>query len=195
MDLEKQRDDKCIPVARAILADMALDLIPEDANVKIDYNPIVGKILQREMDADLNITTEVSYIFQLLLGAFAGLNLTAQSCTTTPADDVRYGSIAKKILGIVSEANVGLTPATPEETIADFAPVKEKLNVLFAEEKLSMLEVKYIMDNIFDALKTVEQIVAAQVQDATDRAEAKLFGVEFKSDLSLKQVDDVLKQG
>lgn len=192
-DLEKERDEKCVPVARGILGDMVSDMIPEDANVKIDYNPIVKKILQRMLDSDLNLTTEVSYIFQLLLGAFAGLNVAAQQCTTVPIDDVRYGRIAKQVLGILSDSNVPLVQLTPPEMVAAFEPVKDRLNALFASENMSMLEVKYVMDNIFDALKTVEGINAAQIENSTDRAIAKKFGIEFKTDLTMKKLDDVLK--
>lgn len=192
-NLDKKRDDKCFPVMRGVLSDMVTDLIPENANEKIDYNPIVKKILQRELDADLNLTTEVPYIFQGLLGVFAGLNITVQGCEMIPADDVRYGAIAKKVLGIVDDANVSLGDPSKEQIEKDFEPAKARLNALFAEEKLTAFEVKYIMDNIFDALKTVEGIIAAQIEDSASRAEAKLFGIDSKVDLTMKILDDVLK--
>lgn len=187
------RDEKCIPVARAVLNDMAVDMIPKNANEKVDFNPISLKILQRALDADLNIATENSYIFQLILGVLSGLNTTVQATVTVPIDDVRYGGIAKKILDIVATADLKMGSVTPEETTAMFVPVKEQINALFAVEKLSMLEVKYVMDNIFASFKTVTEIFNASVERSAARAEAKMFGVESMTDLSMKRLEEVLK--
>lgn len=193
IDLEKQRDDKVFPIAREVLKDMAELLIPENANEKVDYNPIVLKTLQRSLDADFNITMEAQYLFQVLLGAFAGLNSTVQGCTALPIDDVRYGAISKRILTLLAEAPIRLGAVTPEQTVEDFAPIQVKINAILAEEKLSMLEVKYIMDNIFDSFNAVNNMYSAQIEQSTAAAEAKLFGIEDMSDLGLKRLDEVLK--
>lgn len=193
-NLEQLRDEKCVPVARGIINDMAISLVPDDANKKVDYNPIVKSMLERTLEADLNIATENTYIFQLILTAFAGLNKTVQECETVPIDDVRYGTIAKKILSILATANISLLTKTPEQEAIEFAPVKEQLNALFAQEKLSMLEVKYVMDNIFDSLSAVQNSFMLGVTSSAERAEAKLFGIEAMSDLTMKKLDDVLKK-
>lgn len=192
-DLEKLRDEKCLPIAQEILNDLATDMIPDDANVKVDYNPILLKILARTFEADTNIATENSYLFQVLLGVFSALNRTVQECTTVPIDDVRYGVISKKILAIVAKAKVRMGAVTPEESIADFAPIKEELNGLFAEEKLSMLEIKYMMDNIFESFNAVQTGFNMNVEQSSRRAEAKLFKLEDMVDLSMKKLDDVLR--
>src|ERR1035437_4700271 len=198
MDLEQLRNDKCIPLARAILGDIALEeggMIPQDANDKIDYNPIVMKMLQKSLNADTNIATENSYVIQLILGVFAGLNKTVQQCNTVPIDDVRYRKITRQILQILVDAGEGIRMGSvkPEETDADFVPVKEKLNVLFTEEKLSMLEVKYIMDNIFDSFTTITNLFNSSVEVQAGKAEAKLFGIQDMGDLSMKILDEKLK--
>lgn len=193
-DLEKLRDEKCIPVAKAILKDLAQDLIPEDANKKIDFTPAVKNILTKTLEADLNISTENSYIFQLILGVFAALNTTVQACDTVLIDDVRYGAISKKILDIVASADIRMGNVMPEEIVLDFIPVKEQINALFAAEKLSMLEVKYIMDNIFTSFKTVTDMFNHSVQISSEKAEAKMFKVESMSDLTMKRLDEVLKE-
>lgn len=192
-DLEKLRDEKCIPLARLILADMAELLMPEDANEKVDYNPIVLKTLARTLEADTNISKENTYLFQLILGVFSGLNVTVQSATTLPIDDVRYGAIAKQILKIVSEANVTMGSVTKEDTERDFAPVKEKIDALFLAEKMSLLEVKYVMDNIFTSFSTFTDLFNRNVESSSQKAEAKMFGVESMYDLSMKRLDEVLK--
>ncbi len=192
VDLDKARDEKCIPIAREVLKDLATTLLPEDANKVVDYNPAILKIMKRSLDHDLNISTECTYIFQLILGAFTGLNKTVQGCSTILIDDVRYGRIGGQILTILSEANVRFGNVSPEEVEIDFAPVKEKINALFAEEKLSMMEVKYIMDNIFEGLKMVQSGFSESVEKSTQKAEAKALGIEFMSDLTMGRLNDVL---
>lgn len=192
-DLEKLRDEKCIPVARSLLTDLSTDLLPQNANDKIDYNPILTKFLQKTLDADMNIQTEAPYIFQLLLGVLSGLNLTVQGTKTVPIDEIRYATIGRKILAIVAEANVKMGSVTPDETTADFAPVKEKIDALVVAENLSMLEVKYIMDNIFDSFKMINDIYLRNIEQSTAHATAKLFGLESLDELGLKKLDEVLK--
>lgn len=191
-DLGKLRDEKCIPVARDVMLAMAELMIPENASEKIDYNPLALKILQLELDADLNVTTEQPFVDQLILGALSGLNKTVQASAYIPIDDIRYGNIARKILVILNEGNVTLGNVTPEQTEADFAPVKEKINALFAEEKLMLIEVKYVMDNIFQSFAKVGNIVTESISQSMKSAEEKLWGVEDLTDVCLKQVDEVL---
>lgn len=192
-DLEKARDEKCVPVARDVMKAMADLMIPANANVEVNYNPLAIKILETELAADLNITTEQPYIDQLVLGAFSGLNKTVQSLVTEfPTDDVRYGNIARKILEILAAANVSLGSVTPEQTDTDFAPVKDQIRALFTEEKLSMIEIKYVMDAIFDSFKAVGNLVNASLAGSMKAAEAKLWGVTDLSDIGLKKLDTVL---
>lgn len=194
-NLDQLRDEKCIPLARSMFKDIASDMIPEDANVVVDYNPVLIKLLSKTLEADTNISMENPYLFQLILGVLSGLNRTIQECTFSPIDDLRYGSISKKILDIVSKGNVRMGTVTPEESIADFAPIKEELNSLFAQENISLLEVKYIMDNIFASFTAVEGGFMGLITQHSQDAEAKLFGVEFMSDMTMKKLDDVMKAG
>lgn len=190
-DLEKERDDRCIPVARGVLKEMAGTLVASDAS-QVNYNDLMLKTLSAFLDADLNLTTDTPYVPQLLLGVLAGLNRSVHLCKVIEIDDARYSEIASKILTIVSEANVTFGEITPEQSHADFVPVIEKLNDLFAEEKLTTLELKYIMDNIFDAFKEFSQKLDNSITDSTKRAEQKLFGVEFMEDISMKRLNEVL---
>jgi hypothetical protein len=191
-DLDKLRDEKCIPIAREVLADMATSLVAEDANDKIDHNPIILKILKKALDNDLNISMEVPYLFQLILGVFSGLNSAVQKTSPVPIDDVKYGAVAKKILSMVSEANVRMGGVTPEETATDFAPIMEKLNAYFKEQNLSFLEIKYVMDNIFQSFTRVNNLFNENLAGNSARAEAKLFGIESMSDLTMRRLNDVL---
>lgn len=190
-DLEKLRDEKCIPTARKMFVEIAADMIPEDANVVVDYNPVLKKLLALGVEADLNLTTENPYVFQLMLGMLSGLNRTVQECTTIPIDDVRYGAIGKKILGYVADANVTIGSVTPEQTDADFAPVKEKINALFAEEKLSIMEVKYIMDSMFEAFTAVNTGFEMAVNKSLVTIEEKLLDVDAMTDVSMGLIVEI----
>lgn len=195
-DLDALRDEKCIPVAQLIIQEMATALMPEGSDLQqIDARPVAIKGLELMLAADLNIAMEASYVPQLILGALSGLNATVQTCDALPTDDVRYAGIARKILQFVSDAKVPLTKVSPEETLAAFAPVKESINALFIEEKLSVLEVKYIMDGIFNSFTAVNNLMSGSLTDSSERAESKLFGIETMSQLTMKQLDDVLTSG
>lgn len=192
-NLDQLRDEKCIPVAKGVLSDMAETMIPVDASKVVDYNPVLTKVLERSLEADLNIEMENPYIFQLLLGVFASLNKVAQTCVVIPMDDIRFGKIQKKILEIVVSANVRMGEVSEEEKDADFVPVKEQLDALFAEEKVTISELKYIMDNILESFKDVQMIFAANVEQSTSRAIAKAFKLEDITELSMKKLNNVLK--
>lgn len=191
VDLEKKRDEKCIPVARAMFADIASDMIQPDADISDKENPLLSKLLQKGVDADLNLVTENPYVFQLMLGQLAGMHKTVQECEVIPIDDVRYGTIASKMLQIVSDSNVTLGSVTPEETTADFVPVKEKLDALFIEEKLSHLEVKYIMEGIFKSFETLNSFFDAAVNQSLTRIEEKLMDVDSISDITMGMIIDM----
>ncbi len=192
-NLEQARDEKVIPVAKEILNDLAEKMMPEDANASVDYNPVIMSILQRSLDADLNVTTENPYIFQLILKVFSGLNAAVQLAEVRPIDDVRFGAIAKKILQITASANLTFGDITDEAQAAEFTPVREQLNKLVREEDLSMMEIKYIMDSIFAAFGQVNTIFLASVEQSTKKMEAKILGIEDMTDLSMKKLDETLK--
>lgn len=193
VDLDKEREERCYPVVRGILTDMATDLLPQNG-AEQNYTPLLMKVLGRSLEADLNLQMENPFLFQTLLGVIVGLNSTVMECTTVPIDDVRYAAIGKRILGIVATADIKLGTLTPEETTATFAPVKEQLNALFAEEKLSWMEVKYVMDSILAAVKEAEQRFSISIDQSLQKAEAKAMGVHDMSDLTMKHLDKFLKE-
>lgn len=192
-DADQLRDEKCIPVARKMFAAIADKMIPEDANTVVDYNPVLIDLLTEALGADLNMTTENPYVFQLMLGMLSGLNLTVQKATVAPIDDVRYGRIGRQILKFVADANVTLGSVTPEQTEADFAPVLDQINALFAEEKLTMMEVKYIMDNMFESFTAVNNGFSSSTSTSFKLAEEKLWKVQDMSDVTMGLMDKIMK--
>lgn len=193
IDLEKLRDEKCIPLANEIVVDMAKEMMPEDANIKADYGPIATKIMQKFLDANTNITTENEYVFQLILGAFAGLNSAIQDVDVLPVDNKRYGAIAVKVIEILANSGIEFGPTPKEKTKEVYSVLVPELNKLFAEEKMTILEVKYVSDAIFESFKTVQSLVGKSVEASMKRAEEKLFNVDDMSDITMKKLDDVLK--
>jgi hypothetical protein len=191
-DLEKVRDDKCFPVARALMDEMAISLMPKDPNQLVDYKEIKLKTLSLFLDADLNVATEVSYIPQLILTVLSGLNAAVHGCAIPLTDEARYSEIASKILGILAKAQIPFGSLTPDELTSSFAPVQDQLNALFAEEKLSLMEVRYVMDQLFDSFKTFTSELSQAIENATRRAESKALGIDEMDDLTLKKLNDFL---
>lgn len=193
IDLEQLRDEKCIPLANSIVSDMAKEMMPEDANEKVDYTGIATKIMQKFLDVDTNITTENEYVFQLILGAFAGLNAAIQDLDVLPVDNKRYGKIATQVIEILANSGIEFGPLPKEKIKETYSVLIEPLNKLFKEENLTILEVKYISDAIFESFKTVQSLVGKSVEGSLKKAEEKLFNVDDLSDITMKKLDDVLK--
>lgn len=186
-NLEKIRDEKCFPLARNIFKELPAGLLASD------QKPLQLKCLSAMLSTDLNVAQEVSYVSQLILGIISGLNATVQTCGLENDDD-RYKRIAQEILKIVSGEvdKITLGKVTPESTAKDFSVIKEKLSQLFVFEALSQIEVKYIMDGIFDAYTILNNAVQSSITNSTERMECKILGLEFMSDLTLKKLNDVL---
>ena len=185
---EEIRDEKCFPVTQAILEGMAKNLLEEDG-VKNTAVATLSLLLEQ----DLNVTTDVSYIPQLILGALSGVNATVQVCDMDPLDEEKYNNVAKKILGILADAKIKIG-FNPDEVSTVFAGIKDKLSALFLEEKLNSLEVKHIMDNILSAFNAFNNMLASSIEMSSEKATAKLFELDATSDLTMKKLDEVLKK-
>jgi hypothetical protein len=185
---EEIRDEKCFPVTQAILEGMAKNLLEEDG-VKNTAVATLSLLLEQ----DLNVTTDVSYIPQLILGALSGVNATVQVCDMAPLDEEKYNNVAKKILGILADTKIKIG-FNPDEVSTVFAGIKDKLSALFLEEKLNSLEVKHIMDNILSAFNAFNNMLASSIEMSSEKATAKLFELDVTSDLTMKKLDEVLKK-
>lgn len=189
-NLDQLRDEKCFPIVREIFKDVAGELIQETETP--DYNPLILKMLKKTLEADLNITIEVSYVFQVILGMLSGLNSAIQRSSPVKIDDARYASIARRILTIVSDANVRLGSVTVEESKADFEPVVTKVNDLFLAENLSFVEIKYVMDSIFESFKNVNNLFSTNLESSIKRMEAKVLGIGSMDELTMQKLNSVL---
>lgn len=192
-DLEALRDEKVFPVTREMLKDAAELLVADSDGAMPHYYQLVTKILEREFAAGFNIATETQYPFQLILGVLSGLNAALQVCEKEPVDDAKYDRVAQQFLALVANSNVRLGSVTPEESAEDFADIRVELNKIIAEEHLTNLDIKYVMDNIFNAFKATQDIFSNSLEQSTMRAMNKLFGVDESTDVSMKMIDDILK--
>ena len=187
-NLEQERDARCFPVTQAILEGISKNLLEEDG-VKTTALATLELLLQQ----DLNVTTDVSYIPQLVLGALSGVNAAVQVCDMVPLDTEKYNNVAKKILIILADAKIKIG-FNPDEVSTVFAGVKDKMSALFLEEKINSLEVKHIMDNILSAFGAFNNLLSSSIEMSMEKATAKLLGLEETSDLTMKKLDEVLKQ-
>lgn len=190
-NLDALRDERCIPVAKEVLKLISTELIAETADQSIDKTDLARKVLVLMRDADLNTTTETTYVPQLILGALAGLNAAVQAATVYPIDEERLNAIACRILVKLAETDIDLTKKA-EENMEGYAPIKEFLNETFALEELTYIEIKFIMDKIFMSFTVLNNLVSGSLEDSMKRAEEKLFGVEAMSDITMKKLDAVL---
>ena len=188
-NLEVLRDEKVFPIVQTLLKEMSGELMLNTDG----HKALTLKTLSLMLDADLNIASEVAYVPQLILKVFANINETLQSCTLIETDDVRYNSILSKMLTIVSDANVRLGNLTPDEVKFDFNPIKEKFNELFFAEKLTKIEMDYMIKNLFEAFNSYNNLLSGSVTMATEKMECKILGIDSMSDLSLKKLDEILK--
>lgn len=196
-NLDKERDERTVPVARKILHDMATDVLPVDENLKRDYREIVLKLLTHQFEADLNLTYDNPYVLQLLQGVFSRVNIAVQGATTIPMEQSRYTEIARKVLAIVDETEVSfLIPKKGEgKEDTDMERIVPKINTLFAEEKLNWMEVKYVMDLIFTAWSVIQGMATDSIAASLRKAESKAMGVDDLDDLTMKGLDRYLVLG
>ena len=188
MNLEKLRDEKCFPLVKNIFKEFPTGLIVPDEQQK----ELQLKCLSAMLAEDLNIGQEVSYVFQSLLNIFSGLNATIQSLELVN-DDEKYDGITRKVLEIVAGEIESIHPdSKPDEMLKDFSGVKNKLLKLFGDEKLSKMEVKYVMDNVFEKFSTLQNVVTSSIASSTEKMECSILKIESMSDLSLKKLNDTL---
>ena len=188
MNLEKLRDEKCFPLVKNIFKEFPTGLIVPDEQQK----ELQLKCLSAMLAEDLNIGQEVSYVFQSLLNIFSGLNATIQSLELVN-DDEKYDGITRKVLEIVAGEIESIHPdSKPDEMLKDFSGVKNKLLKLFGDEKLSKMEVKYVMDNVFEKFSTLQNVVTSSIASSTEKMECSILGIDSMVDLSLKKLNDTL---
>lgn len=187
-DLGKEQTDRVLPVAQGVLEDMATMLIPEDG-VSFDMAPLELATIHRMLVGDLNITTEVPLAFQYVVSGLTGLTQALAECTYyEPHTQADYAAASRKILAIITKAQLGDT-ATAAESLKS---AKAELEALFAEKKLSAIDVRYIVNSIMSSYQTMQLGAEKSIEESMARAQAKAFGVEDTVDVTVGQLDKYL---
>ena len=189
-DLEQERDDRVIPVSQGILEDMAGMEQAPDVNDRSEFTKVITSILKRSLAADLNLATDNSYMFQLVLGAFGAFNQTVMSCKMAESEDKRYSKIAHEMMSLLAGAKVpmGMKVKT-EDQVAALESIKPQLEEIFAREMLTKLEVTYILEGLMNALKVTERVYSQNIGQSVNIMEAKILGLEDMTDLTMQKLD------
>lgn len=194
VDLEAVRDARVVPVAQGVLEDIASEAAIANIENQSDISGVMSKILIRTLEADLNLTTENTYVFQLVLGAYGALSSVIQNSKMREIDEARFARIGSQVLGILAKANVPMgTKVKSEDQIAALEALKPELEAVWAAEDLSWLEIKYVLEGVFRGLKTVENNFSVNVEMSLKRMEAKILGVADMSDVTMKKLDETLR--
>lgn len=193
-NLDKARDEKCIPLAMGVLQDAATDMPVSDLAGPKDFEPFTRKILTRTLEADTNLLMENTYVFQLISSAAQGLNAAVQKAVKAPLDRERYERVAKQILTIFSTVQIEAGKTSADEVAKAFESVAPHLETLMEVEHITELESQFIMASILQAFKASQEIFMTQVDMHSEKMMAKMLGLESMMDLTMKGLDKALKE-
>lgn len=193
-DLDKERDDRVIPVAQGVIEDLAGQTASLDINDKSEFTNVIIKILNRSLDADLNLVTDNPYVWQLIIGAFGAFTQVVMDSKMADSQDARYSKIAHEIMSLLAGAKVpmGMNVKTQDQVDA-LQSIKPQLEEIFAREMLTRLEVTHILEGLMNAMKVTNQVFENNVRNAVDRMEAKILQIDDMSDLTMRKLDTTLK--
>lgn len=189
-DLDAERDARVAPVAQGVIEDLAGQNTGVDVNNRSEFTNVIVKILKRSLAADLHVSTDNSYIFQLVLGAFGAFNSVVMSAKMADPQTERYAKIAHEMMELFAKANVPMgMKVKSEDQIAALQSIKPQLEEIFAREMLTNLEVTYILEGLMNALKVTEQVFGQNIENSIKRMEAKVLQLEDIDDLTMNKLD------
>lgn len=193
-NLETLRDQRVLPVVRGVLSDIAEAMPSTDITPNTDFTTLLIKVLQRSLDADLNLTTENPYVFGQVLSVFSAFNTVVQKSKMADAPDERFARIAGQMMRFMASVDVPLgRDVKPEEQEAAMMVLQPEFEALFARENLTSLEVTYILEGIMRALKMTEQLFSGNVARSVSKMEAKILNIDDMTDLTMKKLDETLR--
>lgn len=193
--LEEIRDQRVAPVVKGVLEDLAASLPTTDITPQSDFTTVLIKVLQRTLDADLNLTMENPYVFQLALGVLSAFNDVVMECKKADPQDERYARVASRMMALMVSANVPIgMKVTADAQKEALRAIKPQLEEIFLAESLTSLEVSYILEGVLRSFKMIEQLFSGNVDRSVNRMEAKILGLEDITDLSMKKLDETLQR-
>lgn len=193
-NLEQERDARVLPVVQGVIEDLSGIDTAVKVNDRSEFTNVLISIIKRALAADLNLTTDNPYVFQLVLGAFGAFNQFVMSCKTVDSEDLRFSKIAHEIMVLFSGAKIpfGMTVKT-EDQVTALESIRPQMEEIFAREMLTKLEITYILEGLLNAVKVTEQVFSQNVEDSVKRAEAKILQIPDMMDLTMTKLDWALQ--
>lgn len=193
---EKERDERTAPVAQGLIEDLAgIDKTP-DVNDRSEFTNVIVSTLKRSLQADLNVATDNSYVFQLALGAFGAFNQFVMSCKMSEMQDVRFSKIAHEMMQLFAQAKVPMAMGVKtEDQVAALESVRPQMEEIFTREMLTKLEITYVLEGLLNAFRVTQQVYQQNVEDSVKRMEAKVLQIPDITDLTMSKLDWALQTG
>lgn len=188
-DLDAERDARVIPIVRAVFGDLISDVFLAEG-AQADYRQVVMKIMQKSLDADLNVVSDNPHIFSLLLDLFSAFNECVMQCKMPEINNDRLSKIGGEMMQLLQSANVPLgKDATKESQVKVLEDIKPQLEALFERESLTWLEIDYILKGLMNSVRTIEGEFTRNMRLSNDRMEAKILNIETLPDLTMSKLD------
>lgn len=120
-----------------------------------------------------------------------------ESIDLTRERDARCVPVAKAILRLIAENEGGELGSVPAEGLEAkraswFATTEKALSVLL-QANVTLSEVNYVQQLVLEAQNNVMTVCAESINDSVRRMQQKLLGGKHLEDVSLAQVDTILR--
>ena len=107
--------------------------------------------------------------------------------------DKKCEPIAEEIFQIIAKHKITAMRLDHAGYLENYAPVQQEINQLMKDKGLAIRDVNYIWSIVQSMLDQVKNLSISTIQNAFNEAEKKLFAVDNITDVSLQQIDNVLK--
>lgn len=101
--------------------------------------------------------------------------------------------VAEEIIQVIAKHKPSGKVLKHHEYLTVFTPIQQELTALFLSKKLTISQVNYTFTIVQGIMDQAKRLTNDSIQTAFERAQRKLFKVEDVSELTLNQIDDILK--
>lgn len=101
--------------------------------------------------------------------------------------------IAEEIIQVIAKHKPSGKVLKHDEYLKVFAPIQQELTALFLSKDMSISQVNYTFTIVQGIMDQAKRLTNDSIQTAFERAQRKLFKVDDVSELTLNQIDAILK--